>query len=542
MGTLGLWIGFNVFVLLMLAVDLGVFHRRARAISLREAAAWSVVWVAVSLGFNLGLLHWYGKTPALEFFTGYVIEKSLSVDNLFVFVLLFRYFAVEPRYQHRVLFWGILGALLMRGALIGVGVALIRHFEWVLYLFGAFLVYAGAKMMFHEEEEVHPERNPVFRWARKFLPLTKSYEGQKFFVRARGGAEASAGQKAGRWLATPLVLVLLVVETTDLAFALDSIPAIFAITRDPFIVYTSNVCAILGLRAFYFLLAGVLPYFRYLGKGLSVVLLFIGVKMLGEHWLRIPTHVSLAVVGIVLLVAVVASILKAHSERVPQKRTPAHSGSLEAKRAEYEAIVFGVRIRLLAGPDLATRREAAHMLYGQGFELALPILNRWLSDPELAALLLYKQPMPTEERARFRLAEVTVGLAVTPENFERIREANGSPRLADVPPDQDAKEFELHFGGSVSLDILTTRAPGGAGAIARFLEKFGEGIQQVEYLTTDVDRATQLLRERLSQQPIYPQTRPGADGTRVNFFLASTPEGQKVLIELVEVPQRDSSP
>ncbi len=303
MGTPWLWIGFNAFVLLMLAIDLGVFHRRAHAISLGEAAAWSVAWVVVSLAFNLGLLHWYGHKVALEFFTGYLIEKSLSVDNLFVFVLLFRYFAVEPRFQHRVLFWGILGALLMRGAMIGAGVALIARFEWVLYLFGGFLVYAGAKMMFQKNEEVHPERNPVLRWARKLLPLTKQYEGQKLFVRSEG-----------LWRATPLLLVLLVVETTDLAFAVDSIPAVFGVTRDPFIVYTSNVFAILGLRAFYFLLAGVLPYFRYLGAGLSLVLMFIGAKMLAEPWVRVSTHVALAVVGGVLAVAVFASVIAAQAQ------------------------------------------------------------------------------------------------------------------------------------------------------------------------------------------------------------------------------------
>ncbi|HJY88510.1 MAG TPA: TerC family protein [Candidatus Acidoferrales bacterium] len=319
MGTPWLWITFNAFLLLMLAVDLGVFHRRAHAISLHEAGAWSVVWVVVSLAFNLGILHWSGKTPALEFFTGYLIEKSLSVDNIFVFVLLFRYFAVEPRYQHRVLFWGILGALVMRGAMIALGVALIRHFDWALYLFGAFLVYAGLKMISHKDEEIHPERNPVLRWARKFLPLTRNYEGQRFFARDAG----AAGKKQRRWRATPLLLVLLVVETTDLAFALDSIPAVFAITRDPFIVYTSNVCAILGLRAFYFLLAGVLPYFRYLGKGLSIVLIFIGVKMLGEKWLHIPTHVSLAVVGAILSVAVLASIVAAQAAARAQSRSKA---------------------------------------------------------------------------------------------------------------------------------------------------------------------------------------------------------------------------
>ena len=319
-GTPWLWIGFNLFVLLMLALDLGVFHRRARAISLREAAAWSVVWVAVSLAFNLGLLHWYGRTPALEFFTGYLIEKSLSVDNLFVFVLLFRYFAVEPRHQHRVLFWGILGALLMRGAMIAVGVALIRRFEWVLYLFGAFLVYAGLKMILRKDEHVHPERNPILRWARKFLPMTKEYVGQKMFVRSEGV-----------WRATPLFLVLVVVETTDLAFALDSIPAIFAITRDPFIVYTSNVFAILGLRAFYFLLAGVLPYFRYLGTGLSLVLIFIGAKMLGEHWLRVPTHIALAVVAAILSVAVIASIVAAQAEAHASRKALREAEAAERK-------------------------------------------------------------------------------------------------------------------------------------------------------------------------------------------------------------------
>ena len=319
MGTPLLWIAFHLFVFLMLALDLGVFHRRAHSIGLREAAGWSVVWVVVSLVFNAWLLAEYGRGPALEFFTGYLIEKSLSVDNIFVFALLFQYFAVEQRYQHRILFWGILGALVMRGVMIAAGVALINRFHWVIYLFGAFLVYTGAKMLFHKAEDIHPENNPVFRWARKFLPMTKTYEGQKFFVR-----------QDGLWRATPLFLVLLVVETTDLAFAVDSIPAIFAITRDPFIVYTSNVFAILGLRAFYFLLAGILPYFRYLGTGLSMVLMFIGLKMLGEKWIAIPTNVSLAIVGAVLGFAVVASVIAARVEkRAAQKKQPADDRPLE---------------------------------------------------------------------------------------------------------------------------------------------------------------------------------------------------------------------
>lgn len=317
MGSFWLWIAFNLFVLLMLALDLGVLHRRAKAVSLREATWWSIIWVVVALVFNAGMLFWYGppglrKTPALEFFTGYLIERALSVDNIFVFLVLFNYFGVEARYQYRVLFWGILGALVMRGAMIAVGVALITKFYWVLYLFGAFLVWTGAKMMFHKPEDIHPEENPVFRLARRFLPITKSYEGQKFFVR-----------QEGIWRATPMFLVLLVVESTDLAFALDSIPAIFAITKDAFIIYASNVFAILGLRALYFLLAGVMPYFRYLSAGLSVVLMFIGAKMLVEHWVKISTVISLSVVAIVLLMAVVASFVAQKTEARAKQKTDA---------------------------------------------------------------------------------------------------------------------------------------------------------------------------------------------------------------------------
>ncbi|MBI3668206.1 MAG: TerC/Alx family metal homeostasis membrane protein [Acidobacteria bacterium] len=506
MGTLWLWIGFTAFVLLMLAIDLGVFHRRAHAISLGEAAAWSVVWVVVSLAFNLGLLHWYGPKPALEFFTAYLIEKSLSVDNLFVFVLLFRYFAVEPRYQHRLLFWGILGALVMRGAMIGLGVVLISRFAWVLYLFGAFLIYAGAKMMLQKDEEIHPERNPVLRWARKFLPLTKHYEGQKLFVRSEG-----------LWRATPLLLVLLVVEATDLAFAVDSIPAVFGVTRDPFIVFTSNVFAILGLRAFYFLLAGVLPYFRYLSVGLSLVLMFIGAKMLAEHWVPISTGVSLAVVGAVLTVAVVASVIAAQAEA----RALRSAKTKEAQRHSTASSMSDLSSQLarLASPGRADREAAAAELYRLGRALGDAAAEAWRADAEFAALLT---------------GAATVGIAAHPASFAKIRAANGSPRLADVPPDQDALEFELHFEQPVSLDILTTKEPGGQGAIARFLEKLGEGIQQVEFFVRDVERATEILRTRLGQQPVYPATRAGADGTRVNFFLCGTPDGKKVLIELVE--------
>lgn len=302
MDSWAIWIGFNVLVLLLLALDLGVLHRDAKPISLPEATLWSILWVLIALAFNAGMLYWYGpadqrQAVGLQFFTGYLIERALSIDNIFVFLVLFNYFSVEPRYQYRVLFWGILGALIMRGALIAMGVALISRFAWILYVFGAFLVWTGFKLWFHKAEDIHPEHNPVLRWVRKYVPLTKEYHGQKFFVR-----------REGIWRATPMFLVLVVVETTDLAFALDSIPAIFAITKDPFIIYSSNVFAILGLRALYFLLAGAMPYFRYLNAGLSAVLIFIGVKMLVEKWLHIPILVALGIVGGVLLLSVLASL------------------------------------------------------------------------------------------------------------------------------------------------------------------------------------------------------------------------------------------
>jgi len=496
MGTLTLWIAFNLFVLLMLALDLGVFHRKAHAISVREAAAWSIFWVALSVIFNVWLWLTYGRGPGLEFLTGYLVEKSLSVDNIFVFLVLFRYFGVEPKYQHRVLFWGILGALVMRGAMIGAGVVLIRQYEWILYVFGAFLVWTGFKMMTHRPEDIDPSHNPVFRWARRVLPITKNYEGQSFFVR-----------HDGRWMATPLFLVLLVVETTDLAFAVDSIPAIFGITQDPFIVYTSNVFAILGLRAFYFLLAGILPYFRHLGAGLSAVLIFIGLKMLGEQWLHISTGVSLAVVGGILTTAVIASLI---STRAARKQMA------EAKSSPGGEI--NTWMEQLASPDDATRQQAATALYVAGCELGDAAVGSWHAHADIAALF-HGAP--------------TVGVAVQPQRFAAIRAAIGSPRLADVPPDQDAQEFELHMG-EARLDILTTKDPGGGGAIARFLDKMGEGVQQVEYPVRDVDRATSLVAERFGVKPIYPATRPGADGARVNFFFVSAPGGRKTLIELIE--------
>lgn len=311
--SIWLWVGFNVVVLLMLALDLGVFHRKAHAVSMKEALTWSIVWISLSLLFNLVIyLYWDVMVPnssytngeaALAFLTGYLIEKSLSVDNIFVFILIFSYFAVPAAYQHRVLFWGILGALIMRGTLILVGSVLLETFHWIIYVFGAFLVFTGIRMARQQEEELNPDENPVVKFFRRFMPVTENYEDDKFFIR-----------RAGRLFATPLFLVLLVIESTDLVFAVDSIPAIFAITRDPFIVYTSNVCAILGLRALYFLLANVMHQFEYLKLGLAVVLSFIGVKMLLIDLYKIPVAVSLTVVASVLTISIIASIIKTRRE------------------------------------------------------------------------------------------------------------------------------------------------------------------------------------------------------------------------------------
>jgi tellurite resistance protein TerC len=299
-GTIWLWIGFNIFVLALLALDLGIFHRKAHAVSIKEASLWSVVWITLAMAFNAGVYFFSGPEPALQFFTGYLIEKSLSVDNIFVFALLFTYFSVPAASQHRVLFWGILGALVMRGMLIGLGVVLLEMFHWIIYLFGAFLIFTGFRMAFHKETELHPERNPLLRLVRRFVPVTNDYERDRFIVR-----------RAGQVFVTPLLLVLLVVETTDLIFAVDSIPAIFAVTRDPFIVYTSNVFAILGLRSLYFVFANVMGKFYYLKLGLAVVLSYVGVKMVLADIYHIPTALSLTVIAVVLAVAAVASIVRA---------------------------------------------------------------------------------------------------------------------------------------------------------------------------------------------------------------------------------------
>jgi len=301
-----LWIIFNIFVLGMLTVDLGVFHRKAHAVTTREATTWCLVWVTLAILFNAGIYIWLGSEKALEFFTGYLIEYSLSVDNIFVFILIFSYFAVPASYQYRVLFWGILGALVMRGAFIGTGAFLLQHFHWVIYIFGAFLVFTGIKMLVKEETTVRPEDNPVIKLLRRLMPLSPNYEGQSFFVKQNR-----------KWAATPLFVVLLVVESTDLIFAVDSVPAIFAVSRDPFIVYTSNIFAILGLRSLYFLLAGVIDLFVYLRYGLGVVLGFVGIKMLLVDIYKIPIGISLAVVAGILTLSIVASLFVRPESRGP---------------------------------------------------------------------------------------------------------------------------------------------------------------------------------------------------------------------------------
>jgi len=300
---LGGWIGFNVVVLAILALDLGVLHRRSEKVSLKQAAIWSTVWVVLSLCFAAAIYATMGKQRGLEFLTGYLIEYALSVDNIFVFVLIFGYFNVPEKYQHRVLFWGIIGALVLRGVMIVAGSALVTRFAWTLYIFGAFLVITGIRMALQKDEAAYnPQRDPVLRLARKIVPVTNEYHGKSFFVRERRPDGTT------HLAATPLFIVLLIVDTTDVVFATDSIPAIFAVTRDPFIVYTSNICAVLGLRALYFLLAGIVDKFVYLKLGLSLVLVFIGAKMLLEGVLHIPIGISLGVVALVLASSIVASL------------------------------------------------------------------------------------------------------------------------------------------------------------------------------------------------------------------------------------------
>ncbi len=290
---------FNVFILFMLALDLGVFHRSAHAVTVKEATIWSIVWVVLALAFNAGMYYFSGPTPALEFFTGYLIERALSFDNIFVFVLIFSYFGVPARYQHKALFWGIIGALVTRSLFIAAGTALIIRFEWVLYIFGAILIVSGWKMMFKGESEVHPDKNLFIRLARKLFPVETGMSSTRFVVR-----------KKGRLHITTLLLVLITIESTDIIFAVDSIPAVFGVTRDPFIVYSSNIFAILGLRATYFLLAGIMDTFYYLSYGLSLVLIFIGLKMIAAEFIPISAVLSLTVVAVILFAAVVASLVR----------------------------------------------------------------------------------------------------------------------------------------------------------------------------------------------------------------------------------------
>lgn len=294
------WVAFLGFIALMLALDLGVFHRKARAVSIREALVWTTVWVTLALSFNALIFFWRGPQPALEFFTGYLIEKTLSVDNVFVFIIIFSYFKVPAEFQHRVLFWGVVGAAAMRAVFIFAGIALINRFEWVIAIFGAFLVYTGIKLAILKKKDFDPEKNPVVRLFRRFFPVSKHFVGNRFFT-----------VENGKRMATPLFIVLIVIESTDVVFALDSIPAILAITKDPFIVFTSNMFAILGLRALYFALAGVMQLFRFLNIGLAVILVFVGVKMLLAYFLHFHfeiTH-SLAFIAGVLAVSVLFSVL-----------------------------------------------------------------------------------------------------------------------------------------------------------------------------------------------------------------------------------------
>src|SRR5579883_1745358 len=491
MGTPLYWVVFNIFVLVAIVLDLKVFHRRPHRMSVREAGLFSAIWIALAVAFGLLIYFHSGEQPALEFFTGYVIEKSLSIDNLFLFLVIFSTFHVDERVQHRLLEWGIVGAL---------------------------LIYAGVHMLFAKKKEMHPEQNAVFRFAKKHLRVTHEFHGERFFVRRKDG-----------WFATPLLLVLLVVEITDITLAVDSIPAIFGITRDPFIVYTSNVFAILGLRALYFLLAGVLGKFRFLTAGLSGVLIFIGGKMLAEHWTDIPIYVSLAVVAAILGSALVLSLV------FPAKKRPDSGHGEEAESAagpkeeQQAGSSIASAIECLASGDASVRERGATEIFLAARRQVEEATRQWWQDAELSGLLFAPEP------------RITAGIAVGPERFAAVRAANATPRLSEVPPDQDAREFELHFPGGVSLDVLTTREPGGNGAIARYLAKFGEGIQQVEFRCASVDRATEILRERFQCHPVYPQARPGADGTRINFFLVASPGGAKTLIELYEAVASRSS-
>lgn len=291
-----LWVTFNAFVVAMLAIDLGIFHRKSHEVGVKEALTWTCVWITLAMLFNLFTYYYFDKVKALEFFTGYLIEKSLSIDNIFVIILIFSYFKVPKAYQHKVLFWGILGALVMRFIFILSGVELIHRFHWLIYIFGGFLIITGVRMLTSGDQKIEPYKNPLIKLAKKIMPITTAFEGDKFFVK----------RNARTW-ATPLFLVVILIETTDLIFAVDSIPAILAISDDTFIIYTSNVFALLGLRSLYFALAGIEQYFKYLKFGLSAILVFVGIKMCIVDWFKIPIEISLIVIGFTLAIAMICS-------------------------------------------------------------------------------------------------------------------------------------------------------------------------------------------------------------------------------------------
>ncbi|HXT87386.1 MAG TPA: TerC/Alx family metal homeostasis membrane protein [Verrucomicrobiae bacterium] len=507
MADTSLWIYFTAALLFFIFLDLLVFGRKPHTISIREAAGWSVFWIALSLAFCFWLWMHFGHTVGMEFLSGYLIEKSLSVDNLFIFVLIFQYFSVRPEYQHRVLVWGILGALTLRGAMIAAGAAFINSFSWSYLILGAFLIFAALHILLRKSSSHSLESNSALRWLSKTLPVARTDAGGKFFI-----------HENNRLLVTPILLALLTIETADVLFAIDSIPAVFGVTRDPFIVFSSNACAILGLRALYFVLAGWIARLRHLATGIAIILLFIGAKMVVAQWLEVSSEISLAVIAFVLAVAVAASIL---DKRVAAPTYPATQNSEHPAKETpvgLDAASIPALIAHLESPN-ATRETAARELFRRGRHAAERAIAPWRADPEISPWISN---------------DATVGIAVTPARFAKIRAALESPPLAAVPPDQDAEEFEWSLGGGIHLDILSTRAPSAGGAIAKFLAKFGEGIQQVEFLTKDVDQVTRLLRSRLTVTPIYPQTRAGANRTRVNFFLVGAAGGPKILVELVE--------
>lgn len=298
------WVYFSLFILVMLAIDLGIFHRKAHAVSFKESLLWTFVWLILAMLFNTIVYFWKGPEKSFEFLTGYIIELSLSVDNLFLFILIFKYFHVPVEYQHRVLFWGILGALVMRVIFIFAGIALITKFHWIIYVFGGFIIFTGIRMLFQSDQEVHPERNVVIQWIKKLFPVTKGFYKDKFFIK-----------RQGILMATPLFIVLVFVEMTDLIFAVDSIPAILAITTDSFIVFTSNVFAILGLRSLYFSLAGMMGLFRYLHMGLAAILIFIGLKMVLADVYKLPIEIALMVVLGILATSIIASLMVGRTQK-----------------------------------------------------------------------------------------------------------------------------------------------------------------------------------------------------------------------------------